>query len=228
MRTAELLTLLQRLGLYFVVTLSLAFLALAGFAELAEEVLEAEFRGFDRTVLTWVNAHVRPEWTPYVLELSFLGSPLGISLCGLLFGVLLLGRKKAWDALTLLVLLFGAGALTVGLKSLFRQPRPDLFPPLTLETSFGFPSGHALLGTCFFGYVAYWIVAQGPRSWWRWVLAALCLATAVLISLSRLYLGVHWPTDLAAGTLVAIFWLSGCLSIRRWIAVTHAGTEGPG
>lgn len=221
MRTIDLPTLLRRSGLYFLVSLSLALLSLYGFAELADEVLEAESRGFDRAVLRWVNAHVRPEWTPYVLELSFIGSPLGISLCGLLFGVLLLARRKAWDALTLLVVLLGGGAQTVSLKALFRQPRPDLFPPLTLESSFGFPSGHALVGFCFFGYVAYWLVAQGPTAWWRWVLAALSVGTAVLISLSRLYLGVHWPTDLVAGALAAVFWLSCCLAIRRWIAETR-------
>lgn len=212
--------LLRKLGLYYLVALAVALASLAGFAELADEVKEAEFHAFDRSVLLWVGQHVQPAWTPYVLELSLLGSPLGIGLLGVLFGVMLLARRKAWDAATLLVLLLGSGALTYGLKHFFRQPRPDVFPPLSIETTFGFPSGHALLSVCFFGFAAYWIVAQAPRVGWRWVVGALWVGMALLISLSRLYLGVHWPTDVLAGWLAALFWLSSCLVARRWLART--------
>lgn len=225
MPSAALLRLFKKLGLFYLLALSIALAALIGFTELADEVMEAEFRGFDRSVLLWVNGHVPPDWTPFVRELSFLGSPLGISLLGALFGVLLLARRQAWDAATLLVLLLGGGALTFGLKQLFRQPRPDVFPPLSVETGFGFPSGHALLSVCFFGYVAFWVAAQGPRAWWRWGVALLSVGMALLIALSRLYLGVHWPTDVAAGGLAALFWLSCCLGVRRWVAA-HTRDQG--
>lgn len=216
--------LLERLGLLFVGALTVAMLALAAFAKLAEEVLESEFKSFDRAVLVWVGHHVHPSWTPFVMQLSSLGTPLGITLLGTLFGVGLLARRRTWDAATLLVVLFGGSALTVGLKALFRQPRPQVFPPLSVEASYSFPSGHALLSLCFFGFLGFWVVAQSPRTWWRWLAGALIASVAVLISLSRLYLGVHWPTDVVAGNLVALFWLSSCLAIRAWLSRQLAGT----
>lgn len=225
MRPTDLLSLLRRSGLFVGVALLIAMAALAGFAELAEEVREAEFKAFDRLVLLWVGSHVRPAYTPYVLGLSFLGSPLGVSVVSTLFGVWLLARRKAWDAATLLVVMLGGGALTVSLKALFRQPRPDVFPPLAVELSYSFPSGHALLGLCLYGFMGYWLVAQAPRQWWRWILGAMGAALAVLIALSRLYLGVHWPTDIAAGGLAATFWLASCLVVRRWMAGARPETR---
>ncbi|HEY9856267.1 MAG TPA: phosphatase PAP2 family protein [Stenomitos sp.] len=210
----------RTLGLSLTVSLSLAMASLVAFSALAEESMEAEFRGFDRAVLVWVGHHVRPAWTPYVLQVSMLGSPLGMSLVSLLFGVALLARQKAWDAATLLAVMLGGGALTMGLKALFKEPRPHVFPPLAHETGYSFPSGHAVLSFCFFGYLAYWIVAQAPRDGWRWILGALSAGMALLIALSRLYLGVHSPTDVTAGMLAAVFWLASCLSIRHWIART--------
>lgn len=226
MLAARLLRFLETLGLFFVASLFLAIASLIAFAVLAEEVMEAEFTHFNRVVLVWVGQHIQPSWTPYVLGLSFLGTPLGISLLSVLFGLVLLARRKAWDALTLLAVMLGGGALTVVLKALFKEPRPNAFPPLSIETSYSFPSGHALLGLCFFGYLAYWLIAQAPRVWWRWMLGALSLGMALLISLSRLYLGVHWPTDIAAGSLAALFWVSCCLAIRNWIARSRLPTPG--
>jgi undecaprenyl-diphosphatase len=59
-------------------------------------------------------------------------------------------------------------------------------------------------------------VHQDPKAPWRWLVGALCLAVAACVALSRLYLGVHWPTDVLAGLIVATFWVTACLSAQRW------------
>ncbi|MNX90434.1 PAP2 superfamily protein [compost metagenome] len=78
------------------------------------------------------------------------------------------------------------------------------------------------MSVCFFGFLAYWTVAQGPREPWRWLVAIGCLLLTGLISLSRLYLAVHWPSDIVAGALVGFFWLACCLAGRRWVLTREA------
>ncbi|HEY9898661.1 MAG TPA: phosphatase PAP2 family protein [Pantanalinema sp.] len=210
--------LLRRVGWFYLLAFGVAVLALLAFARLADEVLETEMVRFDHAVLAWVQAHVSPEFSPWVVGLSWIGSVPAIALFGALFALVLLARAQRLDAATLVAVLTGGGALTFILKHVFRQARPTHFPSLGGETTYSFPSGHALMSVCFFGYLAYWVVAQAPREPWRWVVAAGCLGISGLIGLSRLYLAAHWPTDIVAGALVAVFWLACCLSGRRWMS----------
>ena len=74
------------------------------------------------------------------------------------------------------------------------------------------------------GFFAWWIVSIRPREKWRWVVAALGLTIALLVALSRLYLGVHWPTDVVAGMLIAFSWIGVCAMGQRWLT-RHARRE---
>lgn len=210
--------LLKRVGWYYLFAFGVAVSTLIAFARLADEVRETETARFDQAVLSWVQGHVNPEWTPMVVVTTLVGSVPAIAVFGATFILYLLVRKKVLDAATLGVVLIGGGGLTFVLKHVFRQARPHLYASPVSEASYSFPSGHALMAVCFFGYLAYWIVAQGPRDFWRWLVALACLLLSGLISLSRLYLAVHWPSDIVAGTLVATFWLACCLAGRRWVS----------
>lgn len=211
--------LLRAVGWFYLLAFGVAMLAMLAFARLADEVLEAEAVHFDHAVLAWVQGHVASELSPWIMAVSWLGSVPGIGLFGALFAMVLFARSQRLDAMTLGAVLTGGGLLTFALKHLFRQARPAHFPAPGGETSYSFPSGHALMSVCFFGYLAFWLVAQGPRERWRWLVAGLCLLLSGVIGLSRLYLAAHWPTDVAAGALVAVFWLACCLAGRRWLAV---------
>ncbi|MBO9539021.1 phosphatase PAP2 family protein [bacterium] len=213
---------IRRLGWFYTLAFGAAVLALLAFAKLADEVLETDTARFDRAVLAWVQTHVDPEWTPLVVATTLVGSVGAIVLFGVVFGLFLFARKRHADALTLAAVLAGGGGLTYVLKQAFRQTRPDLYASPVHKASYSFPSGHALMSVCFFGFLAYWTVAQGPREPWRWLVALCCLLLAGLISLSRLYLAVHWPSDIVAGALVGFFWLACCLTARRWILTREA------
>ena len=117
---------------------------------------------------------------------------------------------RGWrrGALLVVVTLAGAGLLDVGLKLFFQRARPEpFFPDYPLPDSFSFPSGHALFATCFFGGLAV-LLSHRLRSRLLqvliWIVALLLI---VLIGASRVYLGVHYPTDVLGGFAVGIVWV---------------------
>lgn len=183
------------------------------FAALTEEVLEGEFVVFNHAILHVLHALSAPWLDRLALGLSALGGIVGTLVVSSLVLVLLLVMRRTIDALAFLILLAGGSALTVVLKHVFRQPRPALFESLAPETSFSFPSGHSLISVCLYGYLGM-LLALGRPPWGG--LAALGLwLVPMAIMWSRLYLGVHWLTDVVAGALVANFWLLVCLLLRR-------------
>ncbi|MNT20426.1 phosphatidylglycerophosphatase B [compost metagenome] len=214
-RLAELL---RRLGWFYSSALAVATASLWAFAELAEEVIARRFAPFDRWVVLGMHTQAHPILDRLALVAAMVGDVEGIIIMGALFGAWLLRRDRYLDAATLAAVLAGAGVLTYTLKLAFQQPRPALYTQLVKEVTFSFPTGHALNAFALFGFIAWWLVAQAPRSAGRWLAAAALVALAAAIAVSRVYLGVHWPTDVVAGAIVAIFWLTICLIGRHWIA----------
>lgn len=190
---------------------ALAMLVL--FAALTEEVLEGEFAVFNHAILHVLHALSTPWLDRLALGLSALGGIAGTFTVASLVLLLLLLMRRSIDALALLVLLAGGSALTVLLKQIFRQPRPSLFESLAPETSFSFPSGHSLISVCLYGYLGMLVVLGRPP--WGGLVAMGLWLVPLGIMWSRLYLGVHWLTDVIAGGLVANFWLLVCLLLRR-------------
>ncbi|MEO5931038.1 MAG: phosphatase PAP2 family protein, partial [Candidatus Kapaibacterium sp.] len=74
----------------------------------------------------------------------------------------------------------------------------------------------SLISFCFWGFVAVWLLHQGATEVWRWFVAIPLLLIPAMVALSRLYLGVHWPTDVLAGMLIAAFWIAACFLGQRW------------
>ena len=125
-------------------------------------------------------------------------------------------RQRYLDAITVMVVIAGCGLIELGLKPLFGRDRPVLLESLTAAGGFSFPSGHALRGIGLYGCFAALLVLNGPRRWWRWVTAVPLVLVGVLIGVSRLYLGVHWLSDVIGGGLAAAAWLVGCLLARGY------------
>ena len=125
----------------------------------------------------------------------------------------LLAYKKRWpDLSALAICLAGAGLLSVFLKNSFQRMRPDSFF-LVQETSFSFPSGHAMATMCFYGMLAFFLMREA-KSWsLRLLIATLAVILSLIIGLSRIYLGVHYPTDVVAGYAVGFMWLLFCISL---------------
>ena len=113
-------------------------------------------------------------------------------------------KRRKYAALMVLASMVGAGILNVLLKALFARERPDLWTQLVTETSFSFPSGHAM-GSSAFALALIIILWQTK---WRILVLILGSLYVLLIGLSRMYLGVHFPTDVVAGWLVSAGWVA--------------------
>lgn len=115
-------------------------------------------------------------------------------------GLWLLGRRR--EALWLSSTVVGGMLLNLALKQIFAAPRPDLLPHLDIVTSYSFPSGHAVGNLIFFG-----AIAMLGRRRADWIVAAIYI---VGIGVSRVWLGVHWPSDVLAGWVEGVGWLLFC------------------
>src|SRR5215204_1249654 len=210
----------QYLGLY----LTLGLLAAAGglwlFGGLAEDLLTGDpIVRFDRALDDYLYAHVTPPLTTFFLIITALGSIEVIVLLGVVVAAFL-GWGRRWVFLgSWLAAVAGSAVLNQVLKGVFERPRPHFEHPLLVETSYSFPSGHAMESFVVYGMLAYFAVLA-LRSW-EWRVGVVCGAAllVVLIGFSRMYLGVHYLSDVLAGYAAGGVWLSalvtGVETIRR-------------
>lgn len=172
---------------------------------------------WERAMLRWANAHALPGWLDKAMLVTpYLGTNLTILPLMIVVG-LVLWRKYGNPALAahLVILCVGMLSMNPTMKALLGRPRPALFPLRGLYSWASYPSGHMILVTALYFTVA--IVLFRARGW-RWPFAV--AAFVVLISAySRVYLAVHWPTDLIGGMLMGVVWL-----IAMWRAFSRFRT----
>ncbi|MCU0542308.1 MAG: phosphatase PAP2 family protein [Oscillatoriaceae cyanobacterium Prado104] len=195
--------------------LAVAALALWGFATLAEEVLEKETYDFDSSILLALRNIHTPLLDRIMFGFTCLGEPnLLLAMCVTL-GILLLVRKHRSEALTIAIAGGGAVGLNLLLKQLFARDRPQLWERVVDVRFYSFPSGHAMISMVIYGLLGYFLVARFPKQ--KWLICCLTVLLITAIGLSRLYLGVHWPTDIIAGYTAGLVWLIACiLSLEVW------------
>ena len=129
-------------------------------------------------------------------------------------GVLALARRRA-DALWLMVATAGAMLLNHGLKAAFARARPDLVDHLVEVVSPSFPSGHALMSAAVYLTLAGLLGRRGVDAPVRRSLFWLAVALVLLIGISRVYLGVHWPSDVLGGWVLGALWAWGCVRLAK-------------
>lgn len=190
-------------------------LPLAGFVSLADEIHEAEVFHFDDALLWKMHALASPGLNSFFVLMSKLGYQWGvIPIDVLIVGVLLFMRRwrKAAFAATAFV---GSALLNLGSKQIFQRERPSLWESVAPESTFSFPSGHAMGSMT----LALTVVLLLWNTRWRW--PALCAAITFtgLVGLARVYLGVHYPSDILGGWCAALVWVLGVYMVmfrRRW------------
>ena len=197
-----------------IASLATAALLLFLFAWIAEEMAEGATARFDLAVRAWVHQFASPAMTRVMTAISLLGyNVLVVELIVALAVFLYLGWKHAAGWLAASVA--GALVLELTLKQTFHRPRPQTFFGAAPH-SYSFPSGHALVSFCFYAVLAG-LIADRTRS--RVLRLAVAVAAAMLvvaIGLSRIYLGMHYPSDVVAGYLAAAIWVTTLLVLDRW------------
>lgn len=206
---------------YLGLHLTIGVLALVGavflFGNIAEDVVTAdEITMLDVQVSQWFHAHASPLLTLFMLLVTHLHSTAGIIVFCLLLSSWFVGIK-AWDWLLTLVLTVPVGMLlNVLLKNVFQRARPSFDDPFLTLASYSFPSGHTAAATLFYGVLAAYLIYRVTSWHWRLFIVLLAIILVALVGLSRMYLGVHYLSDV----LAAVAWSSGWLAF----SLTAAGT----
>src|SRR3712207_396346 len=176
------------------------------FTELADVVVEGDSRAFDRAALLWIHSTF-PGWLDGPMRIV---TALGYYwfVLALLVAVVILFYRRGWklSAILLLVSTAGSAVLTTVLKSVFQRARPELFDSGYHASFYSFPSGHATVAVGLYGMLTL-VLAYHLRGAARWAVVVSGASVVLLIGFSRLYLGVHYPTDVVAGYLAALLWL---------------------
>jgi undecaprenyl-diphosphatase len=213
------------LGLYLTVGLSLGMVLIWAFAELADEVLEGDTEAFDRGILTWIHAHGTAWMDTSAIEFTALGSFVVLAVIGLGISVLLWHLRKQRYVALIWLACTGSLVLNQTLKAAFARSRPDVFEKLVDVGHLSFPSGHAMNSMVFYTVAAYSIghvVGPGRTKQLVYAFAALVIA---LVGFTRLYLGVHYPSDVMAGFAVGYVWAILCAALTEaWGKRTTSGS----
>ena len=180
-------------------------LPLWGFAALVGEIHEKEVFPFDAPILNLLHAAATPALNRFFVVTSRLGYLWGVVPLDVCIVIGLAIRRRFRDGLFFGIAVMGSAVLNIVAKNHFARLRPDLWLSITPETTYSFPSGHAM-GSTTLG-VAVIILCWPTR--WRWPMLAAGVLFALLVGTSRVYLGVHYPSDILAGWTAAIAWTVG-------------------
>jgi undecaprenyl-diphosphatase len=181
------------------------------FAKFASELLEKELVGFD-TITSRGIILFRSDWlTPVMSLMTDLGSAGWVVVVMVAISAFGFYRHYRLEILSLNICVLGALIFSQTLKFSFHRTRPGL-PWLAPASGYSFPSGHALISSALYGFIAYLILRnyKGPRL--RILLAAVILLIPFWVGISRVYLGIHYPSDVVGGWAVAIGWTGTCIA----------------
>lgn len=188
----------RRLLLVFVGLL----LPLWAFGELADEVHEAEAFPFDEPILRFAHELARDGFDRVFLLFSQLGYHYGVVPFDIVLVVALTLRRRLREGLFAGVAIIGSALLNLATKQVFARARPSLWESIAPESTYSFPSGHAM-GSMTLAAV---LVLLAWRTRWRGWVALPALGFVAMVGLSRVYLGVHYPSDILAGWAAALAW----------------------
>jgi undecaprenyl-diphosphatase len=196
---------LERAGAALVVGFLAGLLALYVFADVAEDVLSQETQHVDDAVLAWMQSIATPQLDVFMEIMSACGT-IGIIVVGAVALVVLALQRRWLAAVSLVIVTAGAQLLNNVLKDLFARTRPaPIGPTLIPAQQWSFPSGHAMVSAAFYFYIGY-LCWKGLRGWARYIVCGLLLVLVLLIGISRLYLGLHFLSDVIAGYAAGFVW----------------------
>jgi undecaprenyl-diphosphatase len=204
---------LALLSVEMIIVLGLFLGALVLFVNMIRRVFFLHNNRFDGKVFTYLDKHVSPENNQVMVFFTYLGRhefliPANL----LLIAYFLFIKKHKWYSIKVPAIAISSLALMFGLKNLFDRDRP-LVPLLEEARGLSFPSGHALMSVTFYGLLIYIVFKGFKNKAFKWTLISMLLLLILTIGFSRIYLRVHYASDVIAGFCVGLLWLVICVWI---------------
>ena len=203
-------------------------IAVWALAELTEEVVEGDTSTLDRTILLALRTPgdlgnpVGPPWMEEMgRDLTALGGVAVLGLTTVVVAVYFLLRRDWAQGIYILVTVGGGIAISSLAKDFFGRPRPDLVPYGSIVHTASFPSGHSMMAAVAYLTLGVLIARLQPRLMLKVYTLSVAVLLTVLVGISRVYMGVHWPTDVLAGWLAGGAWAMVCVMAARWLV--HPG-----
>jgi undecaprenyl-diphosphatase len=196
------------------------------FAKIAGKVVSGSTTGFDDAAMKFMGSHQVPWISNMMVEVTMLGTGIVVAMIIAVSALFLWLYDYRHSATLLLVTTIGGLLLNAVLKLGFDRPRPQFFDWGTHAMSSSFPSGHAMSSAIVYPTVAYLASRLQKGHWSRFLTMLAAGLLVVLISFSRVYLGVHYPTDVAAGVVVGLAWSAFCMATLE-VAQLYARRNAP-
>lgn len=184
------------------------------FAFIARSIHLHTISSFDNPIIDVVQGAQAPWLTSVMKTFTTIGSTTTVALLALVTLALLLWKKHRAQALLFVVALAGTGILNQVLKFIFKRERPD-FDRLIDIGGYSFPSGHTMMAFSLYTILAYIIWRNLRNVWSRMGITILAIFMIVMIAVSRIYLGVHFPSDVVAGMLASAVWLFASIAVYQ-------------
>ncbi len=175
------------------------------FAELADEVHEMEELVFDDALLLRLNAMATPARDAFFLAVTRIGYQYGVIPGDILVSLALFALRRWREAVFASLSFAGSALLNMATKQVFQRERPSLWESIAPESTFSFPSGHAMGSITL---AAVLVLLAWPTRW-RWPVLVAAVAFTLLVGVSRIYLGVHYPSDILGGWAAGLAWVVG-------------------
>ncbi|KYD08525.1 phosphatase PAP2 family protein [Heyndrickxia sporothermodurans] len=191
------------------------------FFEIATGLNGTEIRSFDNQIISFVQGKISDRLTSIMLVITFFGSVKGVATITFLVILLLFFSRHRLLCLFLVITIgIGAGVFNRILKLYFKRERPDIHP-IIQENGFSFPSGHSMGSMILYGSLGYILVKLAKHNWSKIFGLLVGLIIIFVVGLSRIYLGVHYPSDVVGGYIAGAFWLLICISIFEIVEKWH-------
>lgn len=203
------------LGLEIFTCVILAVFAVILFFFFTNLVFSNSFVNIDNTLIKTTFDQLNPDLTRKMVFISAFGSSIFIFTASILFTLYLYAKKKA-DAFLFMSIVYSAVILNIALKFLYSRPRPEM-NPLVIENSYSYPSFHAMISLIFYAAVAYFTYKETKNKTLTIIVSLVFGFLIFMIGYSRVYLGVHYPSDVIAGYIAGFIWLLVVILFQRTV-----------
>ena len=183
------------------------------FLALLRQVWDGGSVAFDHPVMMWVHGATTPWLTDTAQVVTLLGGRI-VQVAAVAAAVVLCALRRWADAIIVVAAVVGSSRINVALKPVIERARPDFWEPMTVETTYSFPSGHTMAAMS----IAAPLVILAWNTRFRWPTLVLAAIYVIAVGATRVYLGAHFPSDVLAGWCLTVLWVSAVVLVVRYLA----------